>query len=263
MWFVSLAQVTDEAFVEPAIAGTVGARGELRDALRSKRLLLVLDNLEQLRGAAPIVAELLGSCPDLRVLATSRERLDLSIEQEYPCPTLPPGAAAELFVQRARLRIPGFEPNGSVFEIARRLDGLPLAVELAAARVKVLTPQQILERLGRSLDWSAAVPAISPSGSGPCVDLRLELPLLDDAEQTLFRRLSVFAGSFDLEAAEAVGAGELVTLESLVDKSLLRQPGMPGSRCCRCSASTLASGSTPPARRTPCRSRTLSTTESR
>ena len=226
VWFVSLAQVTDAAFVEPAIAGTVGARGELRDALRPRRLLLVLDNLEQLRGAAPIVAELLGSCPDLRVLATSRERLDLSIEQEYPVPTLPPGAAAELFVQRARLRKPGFEPNGSVFEIARRLDGLPLAVELAAARVKVLTPQQILERLGLSLDVVGGGPGDLPERQRTLrATFDWSFRLLDDAEQMLFRRLSVFAGSFDLEAAEAVGAGELVTLESLVDKSLLRQPG--------------------------------------
>ena len=116
----------------------------------------------------PILAELLAACPDVRVLATSRTRLNLSIEQEYPVSTLPPADAAELFVQRARLRKPRFEPDDSVLEIARRLDGLPLALELAAARIKVLTPAQILERLGRSLDVLGGGPADLPSASARC-----------------------------------------------------------------------------------------------
>ena len=226
VWFVPLAPLTDEAFIESTIASTVGARGELREDLRSKRLLLVLDNLEQLRGAPPIVAGLLGACPEVRVLATSRERLNLSIEHEYPVPTLSPAVAAELFVQRARLRKPGFEPNGSVLEIARRLDGLPLALELAAARVKVLTPSQILERLGRSMEVIGSGPGDLPERQRTLrATIDWSYDLLDDAEQTLFRRLSVFAGSFDLEGAEAVGGGDLDTLASLVDKSLVRQAG--------------------------------------
>jgi predicted ATPase/class 3 adenylate cyclase len=225
VWFVPLATVTDEAFVEPTIAGVVGSRRELREELRSKRLLLVLDNLEQLRGAAPIVSDLLAACPDVRVLATSRERLNLSVEHEYPVPTLPPDTAAELFVERARLRKPRFDADGSVLEIARRLDGLPLAVELAAARVKVLTPAQILERLGRSLDVIGSGPGDLPERQRTLrATMDWSYQLLDDKEQALFRRLSVFAGSFDLDATEAVGGGELDTLASLADKSLLRQP---------------------------------------
>ena len=168
VWFVPLAPVTDEALLEPTIASVVGASGELREALRSRRLLLVLDNLEQLPAAPPILAELLAACPDVRVLATSRTRLNLSIEQEYPVSTLPPADAAELFVQRARLRKPRFEPDDSVLEIARLLDGLPLALELAAARIKVLTPAQILERLGRASMCSAAARPTLRSDSARC-----------------------------------------------------------------------------------------------
>src|SRR5205823_11558909 len=115
-------------------------------------LLLGLANLEHRSAAPPIVADLRAAWPDGRVLATSRTRLNLSIEQEYPVSTLPAADAAELFVRRARLRKPRFEPDESVLEIARRVDGLPLALELAAARIKALTPAQILERLGRSLE---------------------------------------------------------------------------------------------------------------
>jgi predicted ATPase/class 3 adenylate cyclase len=227
VWFVPLASVTDEVFVEPAIADTVGVRGELHEGLRSKRLLLVLDNLEQMRDTAPTIAAVLDACPDVRVLATSRERLDLSVEQEYPVPPLRPAAAAELFLQRARQRIPAFEHDGSVLEIAGRLDGLPLALELAAARVKVLAPAQILERLDRSLDVIGGGPRDLPERQRTLrATIDWSYDLLDDAEQTLFRRLGVFAGPFDLDAAEAVGAGDLDTLASLIDKSLvLRDEG--------------------------------------
>lgn len=226
VWFVPLASITDATLVEPTIADTVGVRGELHDGLRSKRLLLVLDNLEQLREAAPIIAGLLAACPDVRVLATSRERLDLSNEQQYPVPPLRPAAAAELFVQRARLRIPGFEPDGSVLEIARRLDGLPLALELAAARVKVLTPTQMLERLEGSLDVIGGGPGDLPERQRTLqATIDWSHRLLDDAEQTLFRRLGVFAGTFDLDAAEAVGDGNLDALAALVDKNLLGRDG--------------------------------------
>ena len=226
VWFVPLAPVTDEAFIEPAIADAVGARADVRDDLRSKRLLLVLDNLEQLRGAPAVIADLLAACPDVRVLATSREHLNLSIEQEYPVPTLSSAAAAELFVQRARLREPGFESNGSVIELADRLDGLPLALELAAARVKVLSPAQILERLGRSLDVIGRGPGDLPERQRTLrAAIEWSYDLLAADEKALFRRLGVFVGSIDLDAAEAVGGGDLDTLASLVDKSLLRPLG--------------------------------------
>jgi predicted ATPase/class 3 adenylate cyclase len=223
VWFVPLARVTDEAFVEPAIAGTVGARGDLREDLRSKRLLLVLDNLEQLRGAGDVVADLLGQCPGVRVLATSREHLDLSIEQEYPVPTLPPHVAAELFVQRARLRRPGFEPDGSVLEIARRLDGLPLAVELAAARVKALSSEQILERLEQRLPLLTGGARDLPERQRTLrATLDWSHELLGADEEQLFARLAVFRGGCTLHAAEDVAGGDVDVMHSLVDKSLLR-----------------------------------------
>ena len=226
VWFVSLGSVTGEAFVEPAVAGAVGARADLREHLRARRLLLVLDNMEHLRRAPEFVADLLASCPDLRVLATSRSRLDISAEHEYPVPTLPPNEAAELFVQRARLRTPGLQATASVLEIARRLDGLPLALELAAARVKVLTPAQILERLRSNLEVIGRGPSDLPERQRTLrATVEWSYDLLDEDEQTLFRRLGVFAGSFDLEAAEAVGGGDLDTLASLLDKSLLRSTG--------------------------------------
>src|SRR4029453_19354015 len=146
--FVSLASIRDPQLIEPTIARVVGGPDDLHEFLKGKRTLLVLDNLEQLiPEAADIVASL-----DARILATSRSRLNVAAEQEFPVPTLPIDDAATLFTQRARQLEPRFEPDAAVRQIAERLDGLPLALELAAARVKVLTPGQILERLGRSLD---------------------------------------------------------------------------------------------------------------
>jgi predicted ATPase len=179
VWFVSLAAVSDPALVEPTINHVLGAREALTEHLRGKRLLLLLDNLEQLLpDVAPLVAGL-----SAKVLATSRERLNVIGEQEYAVPTLPPAESVALFTERARQLKPSFQPDDAVSEIADRLDGLPLALELAAARVKVLTPVQILERL----------------------------------------RLAVFAGGFSLEAAEEVCEIGLDDLQSLVDKSLVRQ----------------------------------------
>ena len=261
VWFVPLASVTDDVFIEPMIAQTVGARGDLHESLRTKRLLFVLDNLEHLHEAAPIVADLLGACPEVRVLATSRERLNLSLEQEYPVDPLRPDAAAELFVQRARQRIPGFEPDGSVLEIARRLDGLPLAVELAAARVKVLTPEQMLERLDRSVDVGGRGPSDLPARQRTLRStIDWSYHLLDDAEQTLFRRLGVFAGSFDIAAAEAIEAATSTRSPRSSTRVSSGVTRMAASRCCRYFASTPATGWTPSARLTTRRSRTLSTT---
>jgi NB-ARC domain len=151
VWFVSLAAIRDPRLIEPTIARVVGGPDDLHEILSGKRTLLVLDDLEQLLpGAADIVARL-----DARILATSRSRLNIAAEQEFPVPALSIDAAAALFTQRARQLEPRFEADAAVRQIAERLDGLPLALELAAARVKVLAPGQILERLGRSLDGGA------------------------------------------------------------------------------------------------------------
>ena len=219
VWFVSLAAVGDPQLIEPTIAGVVGGPDDLHEFLAGKRTLLVLDNLEQLLpGAAAVVARL-----DARILATSRSRLNIGAEQEFPVPTLPLDDAAALFTQRARQLEPRFEPDAAVRRIAERLDGLPLALELAAARVKVLTPAQILERLGRSLDLLTSGVQDAPERQRTLRGtVEWSYQLLDAGEQGLFARLAVFAGSFALEAAEAVCSAELDVLQSLVDKSLLR-----------------------------------------
>jgi predicted ATPase/class 3 adenylate cyclase len=219
VWFVSLAAVRDPQLIEPTIARVVGGPDDLHEFLAGKRTLLVLDNLEQLLpGAAEIVVRL-----DARILATSRGRLNIAAEQEFPVPTLPVDDGAVLFTQRARQLQPGFEPDAAVREIAERLDGLPLALELAAARVKVLTPGQILERLGRGLDLLTSGAHDAPERQRTLRGtVEWSYQLLAADEQRLFARLAVFAGSFALEAAEAVCSADLDVLQSLVDKSLLR-----------------------------------------
>jgi predicted ATPase len=219
VWFVSLAAVRDPNLIEPTIARVVGGPDDLFEFLAGKRTLLVLDNLEQLLpDAAEIVLRL-----DARILATSRSRLNVATEQEFPVPTLPFDDAAALFTQRARQLEPYFEPNAAVHQIAERLDGLPLALELAAARVKVLTPDQILERLGRSLDLLTSGAHDAPERHRTLRGtVEWSYRLLTTDEQRLFARLAVFAEGFELEAAEAVCSAELDVLQSLVDKNLLR-----------------------------------------
>jgi predicted ATPase/class 3 adenylate cyclase len=219
VWFISLAALWDPQLIEPTIARVVGGPDDLHEFLTGKRTLLVLDNLEQLLpGAADIVVRL-----DARILATSRSRLNIVGEQEFPVPTLPVDDGAVLFTQRARQLQPGFEADAAVHEIAERLDGLPLALELAAARVKVLTPGQILERLGRGLDLLTSGAHDAPERQRTLRGtVEWSYQLLAPREQQLFAELAVFSGSFALEAAEAVCSAELDVLQSLVDQSLLR-----------------------------------------
>nr|MDP9492003.1 NB-ARC domain-containing protein [Actinomycetota bacterium] len=224
VWWVPLAALRDPSLVEPTIAQAIGAKEGLVEHLRSKRTLLLLDNFEQLLDAAHQIGALLAEAPDLRVLATSRERLGLAAEQEYAVPTMVPMEAVELFTARARQLKPGFQPDEATNEICLRLDGLPLAVELAAARIKVLRPAQILERLTHSLDLLTTGARDAPQRHRTLrATIEWSHDLLDDAERQLFARLAVFAGSFSLEAAEAVCDAELDVLAGLVDKSLLRQ----------------------------------------
>jgi predicted ATPase len=224
VWWVSLAALRDPELVEPTIAQVVGAKDGLAEHLRGQTTLLLLDNFEQLLAAAPLVGSLVAEAPDLRVLATSRERLGLAAEQEYPVPTMVPAEALALFTARARQLKPAFEPDEATAEICRRLDGLPLAVELAAARIKVLRPAQILARLGRSLDLLTTGARDAPERQQTLrATIDWSYDLLDGDEQGLFAQLSVFAGSLDLGAAEAVCKADLDTLAALVDQSLLRQ----------------------------------------
>ena len=224
VWFVSLAPVVDPLLVLPTVAATIGARDDLHEHLRAKHLLLLLDNLEQVLEMAPELGELLAGAPSVKVLATSRERLSLAAEQEYVVPTLPLNDAVELFVARARQLDAAFSPHGVVTEICRRLDGLPLAIELAAARVKVLTPEQILKRLDRLFDVLRSTTRDVPVRQRTLrATIDWSYQLLDDEEKGLFARLAAFAGSFDVEGAETVAQADLGVLESLVDKSLLRR----------------------------------------
>jgi predicted ATPase len=220
VWFVSLAEVRDPQLIEPSIARVIGGPDDLHEFVTGKRTLLVLDNLEQLLpDAADIVARL-----DARILATSRSRLNIAAEQEFPVPTLPIDEAATLFTQRARQLDPRFEPDPAVRQIAERLDGLPLALELAAARVKVLTPGQILERLGRSLGLLTVGAQDAPERQRTLRGtVEWSYRLLADDEQQLFAQLAMFGGSFEVEAAETVCSADLDVLQSLVDKSLLRR----------------------------------------
>jgi predicted ATPase/DNA-binding SARP family transcriptional activator len=223
-WWVSLAAVTEPDLVPATIMDSLGARGELREHLAGKRELLLLDNLEQVLGAAPLIADLLGALPELRVIATSRERLAVSFEQEYPVPPLDEAAAEELFVSRARQLKPDFGPDEAVGEICRRLDRLPLALELASTRVKMMSTTQMLSRLQRRLDLLGKGMRDRPDRQATMrATIGWSYDLLPDGERALFRRLGVFAGGFELEAAEAICGAELDDLQSLIDKSLLRQ----------------------------------------
>ena len=225
-WWVSLAAITDPGLVLPTIAQSLSARHELRDHLAGRRVLLLLDNLEQVLDCAPLIADLLGSLPKLSVIVTSRERLAVSFEQEYPVPPLDEATAEELFVSRARQLEPDFEPDETVGEICERLDRLPLALELASTRVKLMNTTQMLSRLEQRLDLLARGRRDAPDRQATMrATIGWSYELLAEEEQAVFRELGVFAGSFELEAAQAVCCADLDDLQSLIEKSLLRRDG--------------------------------------
>ena len=223
VWFVSLAALTDSELILPTIVSTVGATDDVLDFLRTRRLLLLLDNLEQLLpDAAPVVATLVSE--NVKVLATSRERLAIAAEQQYAVPTLLLDDAVALFTTRARQLTPSFQPDEHVAAIAHRVDGLPLALELAAARVKVLPTEDIAARLGRSLEVLTSGARDAPARQRTLrATIEWSYDLLTERERRLFASLAVFVGSFDPTAAELVCGADLDALQSLVDKSLLRQ----------------------------------------
>ena len=223
VWWVGLQAVRDAELVLPTIGSTLGAKGELAEHVGNQRILLLLDNLEQVVESAPGLGELLAACPNLGLLVTSREPLRLAAEQEYPVPPFVEQEAVGFFFSRARATRPEFEDDGSVLEICRRLDYLPLALELASARVKSLSPAQILERLEQSLPLLTGGARDAPERQRTLrATIGWSYDLLSADEQRLFRSLSVFAGGCTLEAAEQVAGADLDGLQSLVDKSLLR-----------------------------------------
>ena len=226
VWWVPLAPLRDPELVLPTAAQVLGAKDGVADHVGDKSMLVLLDNFEQVIEAAGDVAELLMTCPNLDVLVTSREPLHVTGEQEYPVPPLVHEEGVGFFLTRARAVTPDFEPDESISEICRRLDDLPLALELAAARVKALTTQQILKRLEQRLPLLTGGARDLPERQRTLrATIEWSYELLGADEQQLFARLGVFRGGCTLEAAEAVTDAELDTLQSLVDKSLLRHTG--------------------------------------
>jgi predicted ATPase/class 3 adenylate cyclase len=263
VWFVNLAPILDHILVATTIAHTLGLveatdkpiEESLRAFLRAKRMLLLLDNFEQVIDAAPQIAELLAAAPGLKVLATSRAPLHVYGEHEYAVPplALPPTTddhaadrrdiitqyeSVRLFLARAQATKPGFAITNdnapAVAEICHRLDGLPLAIELAAARVKLFPPEALLARLGSRLLVLTGGPRDLPARQQTLRNtIDWSYNLLDEGEQALFRRLGVFVGGWTLEAAEAVcedkekslpvSLSVLDGLAALIDQSLLRQ----------------------------------------
>ncbi len=224
VWWVGLQEIHDAELVEPTIAQTIGAKADLATYLRDRQALLLLDNVEQVLDYAPRLAELLAGSSSLKLLTTSREPLRLTLEQQYPVPPLPEGDAVSLFGERARAVRPDFAADEAVADICRRLDGLPLAIELAAALVKLLPADALLERLEQRLALLTGGARDLPERQKTLrATIEWSFELLDPQEQELMASLSVFAGGWSLEAAEAVCSAELGTIASLVDKSLIRE----------------------------------------
>jgi predicted ATPase len=222
VFWVPLASISDPELVEPAIAQALGVTGGLAGHLAGKRALLVIDNFEQVVSAATRVAGLLGAGAGIKFLITSREPLRLSAEREYPVPSLPHDDAIALFAARARTLDPRFEADATVDDICRRLDGLPLAIELAAARVKVLSTDEILERLGHRLGLLTAGTRDAPARQQTLrATIDWSYHLLHVQERELFVRLAIFADGWTLEAAEAICGADIDVLDGLVSKSLV------------------------------------------
>ena len=225
VYWVPLAPLRDPELVLDAAAKSLDA-DDLVARIADKRLLLYFDNFEHLLDASGGVAELVGACPNLEVLVTSREPLHLSGEQEYAVPPFVHQEGVGFFMARARAIDPGFEAHPAVREICARLDNLPLALELAAARVKALPPEQLLERLEQRLPLLTGGARDVPERQRTLRSaIAWSYDLLDDDTRRAFRGLGVFVGGCTLAAAEEVAGADLETLESLLDKSLLRRTG--------------------------------------
>jgi predicted ATPase/class 3 adenylate cyclase len=224
VFWVPLQAIRDPAIVENTIAAAVGAEDGLVGHIGSKRMLVLLDNFEQVIEAAPTVSSLLAGTPNAKVLVTSREPLQVASERRYPVDPLRADDAEVLFVARAQAVAPDFGPTRTVALICERLDRLPLAIELAAARVALLDPDDLLARLEQRLPLLASRSRDAPARQRTLrATIEWSYELLEPEEQQLFRRTGVFRGSFTLETVEAVCDADLDTVESLVVKNLLRR----------------------------------------
>ena len=242
-WFIELAPLSDERRVAQAIASALGVTEEagrpvieaLVKWVKGKRLLLVLDNCEHLlRAAADVAKQLLTAGADVRILASSREPLHVNGEVTYPVPALATAQAIRLFVDRANAANPAFHPTPdtaeTIVEICQRLDGIPLAIELAAARVRALSVEKISSRLDDCFRLlTGGDQTALPRQQTLRASIDWSYDLLSAPERALLRRLAVFSGGWTLEAAEAVGSGGevqqagsvLEVLTNLVEKSLV------------------------------------------
>jgi predicted ATPase len=220
VFWVGLAAVRDPYLATETIGQTLGAKGDLAEHIGERQLLLLVDNFEQVVDAAPELGLLLTRCPNLKLMITSRELLRIDGEVAYPVPPLAERDAVALFCERSRL-----EPDETIATLCRRLDDLPLAIELAAARTSVLSPVQILERLSQRLDLLRGGRDADPRQQTLRATIEWSHHLLEPVEQRLFGQLAVFRGGATLETAEQVTSADLDTLQSLVDKSLLRHTG--------------------------------------
>ena len=244
--FVPLSAFRDPNLLVPTLARALGARPDERDppldpilaALQGRRCLLVLDNFEQIASAAPLLGAILNASPDLTLLVTSRTPLHITGEREFPVPplSLKPGdgeprlavsESVRLFADRAVAVWPGFaltDANApAVAEICARLDGLPLAIELAAHQVRILPPAALLARLEHRLPLLGGGPRDAPDRQRTMRGaIAWSYDLLSPADQAFFRRLSVFVGGFSLAAAESLSPSVLHQLGNLVDHSLIR-----------------------------------------
>jgi len=220
VFWVGLSALRDPELVTQTIGQTLGAKDGLAAHVGERELLLLLDNFEQIVDAAPELSQLLEACPHLSLLVTSRELLRIRGEVEYPVSPLAEPEAVELFCERARL-----EPDETIAELCRRLDDMPLALELAAARSRVLTPAQILDRLSQRLDLLKGGRDADPRQQTLRATIEWSHDLLTEDEQQLFARLAIFTGGCTLDAVEAVCDAGLDVLQSLVGKSLLRHIG--------------------------------------
>jgi predicted ATPase/class 3 adenylate cyclase len=220
VFWVPLATIRDPALVPETIGQTLGAKDGLAEHIGERDMLLVLDNLEQVIEAAPDLSSLLEACPNVKLLVTSRELLRVRGEVEYAVPPLADHEAVELFIARSRL-----QADPTIAEVCRRLDNLPLAIELAAARTSVLSPTQILDRLSKRLDLLKGGRDAEARQATLRAAIEWSHDLLDEDEKRLFARLAVFRGGCTLQAAEEVAGADLDVLQSLADKSLLRHTG--------------------------------------
>ena len=231
VWWVPLAPLRDSAVVLAKLAEALGLRDEgglpvedrLVRALAGRRRLVLLDTAEHLlpdiAGSVSLLREIEG--PTL--LVTSRERLQLQGEQVYPVPPLAPDDGVQLFAARARALDPSFVGDGVISELCERLENLPLALELAAARTQLFSPRQLLDRLGQRLDLFKGGRDADPRQQTLRATITWSYELLDEEEQRLLTRLSVFAGGCTYEAAEKVGGATPDALQSLLDKSLIKR----------------------------------------